>query len=58
MAKCINKIEHNKGETKTLIIKHKDITLENTSKGRVMGLRNNNLVSIGEFIIRFVLFLN
>ena len=58
MAKCINKIEHNKGETKTLIIKHKDITLENTSKGRVMGLRNNDLVNIGEFIIHFVLFLN
>ena len=58
MAKCINIIEHNKGETKQLILKHKDITLENTSKGTLMGLRNNDLVRIGEFIIRFVLFLN
>ena len=56
MAKCTNIIEHNKGETKTLILKHKDITLENTSKGRVMGLRNNDLVSIGEFIIHLFYF--
>jgi len=56
MAKCINIIEHNKGETKQLILKHKDITLENTSKGRVMGLRNNDLVSIGEFIIHLFYF--